>query len=83
MPTYAYKCDNCDVEFERSLSVSDRNVPTEQQCPRGCEQESVRQLFRQINLLYGFTKKTPDSFRQIIGQIDKQNPDNNLDLDKY
>ena len=29
MPTYQYKCKNCDFEFEDTFKIDDRNIPIE------------------------------------------------------
>ena len=37
MPTYAYRCDDCDVTFEVFKAMSDSDIP--EACP-GCEGET-------------------------------------------
>ena len=34
MPTYDYKCEKCEHEFEEMLSISRRKEPTEVPCER-------------------------------------------------
>ena len=34
MPTYNYKCEKCEHEFEEMLSISRRKEPTEVPCER-------------------------------------------------
>ena len=34
MPTYDYKCEKCEHEFEEMLSISRREEPTEVPCER-------------------------------------------------
>ena len=34
MPTYDYKCEKCEYEFEEMLSISRRKEPTEVPCER-------------------------------------------------
>ena len=34
MPTYNYKCEKCEHEFEEMLSISRREEPTEVPCER-------------------------------------------------
>ena len=47
MPFYEYKCDKCDVEFEKRISVKDRNsVP----CPQ-CNQ-LARKKFSVFNVTW-------------------------------
>ena len=29
MPTYQYRCKNCDFEFEDTFKIDDRNIPIE------------------------------------------------------
>jgi len=33
MPTYDYRCEKCNYVFEEFLTISQRNKPTEQECP--------------------------------------------------
>jgi putative FmdB family regulatory protein len=40
MPTYDYKCKQCEHEFEEYLTISHRNDPTHELCPQeNCEGE--------------------------------------------
>ena len=32
MPTYDYKCENCENQFEKFLTISRRYEPTEEPC---------------------------------------------------
>ena len=34
MPTYDYKCEKCEHEFEEFLTIARRNEPTETPCER-------------------------------------------------
>jgi len=41
MPTYDYKCSNCDYEFEKILKISERKIPTENNCPNCNSQNCI------------------------------------------
>ena len=39
MPYYDYCCTSCEYEFEACMKISERNVPTEEPCPKCSESE--------------------------------------------
>ena len=50
MPTYTYKCNKCEHQFDIRQSMSDDNLTT---CPK-CKEEELRKL---INATGGFQLK--------------------------
>ena len=40
MPTYSYKCESCEHEFESLQKMNDRDNPTQESCP-ACGKLSV------------------------------------------
>ena len=43
MPTYDYKCEECENTFEESLKIVDRDAPTEQPCVH-CGGKVIQQI---------------------------------------
>ena len=48
MPTYVYKCNDCDYQFEVQQSFSD---PALTECPR-CEEGSVRRVINTVGVVF-------------------------------
>jgi putative FmdB family regulatory protein len=40
MPTYSYKCESCDHEFESLQKMNDRDNPTQEPCP-ACSKSAI------------------------------------------
>ena len=48
MPVYAYRCENCGVQFERMQRFSDDPVSV---CPE-CEQQAVRRMIQPAGIIF-------------------------------
>ncbi|MCO5186481.1 MAG: zinc ribbon domain-containing protein [Anaerolineae bacterium] len=48
MPTYSYKCNACDYEFERRQRMTDEPV---RKCPV-CGQPEVRRVISQVGIVF-------------------------------
>ena len=48
MPIYAYRCENCGVQFERRQSFEDDPLVT---CPE-CSEESLRKLIQPVGIVF-------------------------------
>lgn len=72
MPTYDYKCSNCEYCFDKILSISDRKLPESEPCPN-CNQNSIEIAISIPSLLSPFRveglKKPPSQFRERMQQI--------------
>ena len=88
MPTYQYKCKNCDFEFEDIFKMDDRNIPVENPQRYGtcsdegndsCDIQLVPQL---LNLQYTMRdsarRHTDDGFKDRMKEIHRQNPGSQL-----
>lgn len=70
MPTYRFRCQKCDAEFERFLSIT---APDPDQCPRCAETSSLKRLpLAGSGLIFkgsGFyiTDNRPDSYKKAAG----------------
>ena len=91
MPTYQYKCKNCDFEFEDTFKIDDRNIPVENPQKYGscngeggengtpCELQIVPQLLSlQYTMRDSARRHTSDGFKDRMKEIHRQNPGSNL-----
>ena len=91
MPTYQYKCKNCDFEFEDTFKIDDRNIPIENSQKYGscnhengedgtpCELQIVPQSPSQISMRDSFRRHTSDGWKDRLKEIKRQNPGSDLD----
>jgi putative FmdB family regulatory protein len=88
MPTYQYRCKNCDFEFEDTFKMDDRNDPVENPQKYGsCTDESndncAIQLVPQLpSLQYTMRdsarRHTDDGFKDRMKEIHRTNPGSQL-----
>ena len=91
MPTYQYKCKNCEFEFEDIFKIDDRNIPVENPQKYGscngeggesgtpCELQIVPQFPSPISMRDSFRRHTSDGWKDRLKEIKRQNPGSNLD----
>ena len=88
MPTYQYRCKNCDFEFEEVHKITDRNIPCENSKRYGscsdendipCDIQIVPQLLSSISMRDSFRRHTNDGWKDRLKEIKRQNPGSNLD----
>lgn len=48
MPTYVYRCDDCDYTFEARQRMSDDPLEL---CPK-CEEESLRRVINSVGIVF-------------------------------
>lgn len=81
MPTYSYRCKNCDHSFERFEKMADMDKALSEPCPE-CQTED--QIVMQIThlappvdpiRLMGSGAKLPSDWREFLGKMKKANPD--------
>lgn len=76
MPTYSYKCDNCDMIFQLILKMAEMDEPTQEPCPT-CKHLRVRQLITPV--AFGGEKiQATGGFKEVIQKIKEREPHNNL-----
>ena len=83
MPTYDYKCGNCDHEFEEILLISKREEPTKVPCQE-CGGE-VKQIiaapyfgYDNIKTRYSTNNKEPGWYSDKIKDMKRNIPGNTL-----
>lgn len=52
MPTYNYKCSNCNHEFEKFLKISEMNIPLEQPCPECNTENFISKIISAVKTSY-------------------------------
>jgi putative FmdB family regulatory protein len=87
MPTYEFRCDDCDVLFEEYLSISNRDKPLKCPCPK-CQSMGVKRAFESFPTVgYDTNLKPTSDFKELIdtvknnGQVPKRYHDR-LDASK-
>lgn len=80
MPIYSYKCEKCDHEFEKLLSISNLNKPNEEPCPVCSAEKSVIRTISLSTIVSGvsLSDKRPDGFRDVLKHIQKSHPNGNI-----
>ena len=87
MPTYQYRCKNCDFEFEEEHKMVDRNIPCENPKRYGtcnddksfCDIQIVPQHPSMISMRDSFRRHTSDGWKDRLKEIKRQNPGSNID----
>ena len=73
MPTYDYRCKNCEEVFDKILKISDREMPTKNPCPFCEEADTVELCLSAPSLVSTFRidglKKPSGQFRDRMNQI--------------
>lgn len=88
MPTYDYKCSECDHIFERSSMISERNIPETEPCPSCSKENCVHQYFGNgaaaIVDPVSIGRRKPDSgFKEVLHKIHEGMPKSNLDKSRF
>ena len=90
MPTYQYKCRNCDFEFEEEHRISDRNIPVndprrygscsdENYIYKPCDIHIVPQLSSMMYTMRDSARRhTDDGFKDRMKEIHRTNPGSQL-----
>ena len=91
MPTYQYRCKNCDFEIEEDHKIADRNIPVENAWRYGscndecgengtsCDIQIVPQLLSSVSMRDSFRRHTSDGWKDRLKEIKRQNPGSDLD----
>lgn len=74
MPTYDYRCSNCEHKFEKIFKIADRNIPETEPCPI-CSKKCVSIVFAAPSLVSPFRVdglvKPKGDFKERMQQIKK------------
>ena len=76
MPTYDYKCEECEYEFEEMLLISKRDEPTKEPC-KECGGEIKQVMYApyfgydNIKTRHSQNNKEPSWFKERMSEIKK------------
>ena len=81
MPTYLYKCSDCEHNFEESYRISDRNIPVDKTC--GVCGRGIIAIVPQVpSVMYTLRdsprRHTSDGFKDRMKEIQRNHPGGNL-----
>jgi putative FmdB family regulatory protein len=82
MPTYQYKCNECENEFEEIHRIADREVPVDKLCGicgRG-KIQLIPQIPSMISMRGSWRQHTSDGWKDRLKEIKRNNPGSQLDI---
>ena len=82
MPTYQYKCNECENEFEEIHKIVDRENPVDTLC-ESCGQGNIKlvpQFPSMVSMRDGWRRHTDDGWKDRLKQIKRNNPGSTLDV---
>lgn len=86
MPTYDFKCRNCDYDIELFLKMADYEKPTLEPCP-SCGQIKVEQVLGPNALIdsvqLGIRKPDRTFQREVLGRMQKNIPQNKIGKGRF
>ena len=83
LPTYLYKCSECENNFEEVYRIADRNIPVGKTC--GVCGKGLIELIPQVpSVMYsmrdGFNRHTSDGFKDRMREIKRNHPLSGIDI---
>jgi len=82
MPTYQYKCKECENEFEEIHRVADREIPVGKSCGV-CGKGNIMlipQIPSMISMRGSWRQHTSDGWKDRLKEIKRTNPGSTLDI---
>ena len=82
MPTYQYKCNECENEFEEIHRIADREVPVDKLCGV-CGRGNIKlipQSPSMVSMRDGWRRHTDQGWKDHLKQIKRNNPGSTLDV---
>lgn len=76
MPTYKYRCVECENEFDEHRPIDEHDYPTKEPCSH-CNGE-IRKVIGLPGVSYGHTKRPPETFRKRMEEIKEAHPLHNI-----
>ena len=69
MPTYEFRCEDCDALFEEYLSISNRDKPLKCPCPK-CQSMGVKRAFESFPTVgFDTNLKPTKEFKELIDTV--------------
>ena len=82
MPTYQYKCSECENSFEEIYRITDREIPVDKVCGvcgRG-KIQLIPQIPSMISMRGSWRQHTSDGWKDRMKEIARNNPGHSLDV---
>tara|TARA_Y100000593_G_scaffold20210_1_gene40581 strand:- start:869 stop:1117 length:249 start_codon:yes stop_codon:yes gene_type:complete len=82
MPTYQYKCSECENSFEEIHRIVDREIPVDKVCGvcgRG-KIQLIPQIPSMISMRGSWRQHTSDGWKDRMKEIARNNPGHSLDV---
>ena len=82
MPTYQYKCSECENSFEEIYRIADREIPVDKVCGvcgRG-KIQLIPQIPSMISMRRSWRQHTSDGWKDRMKEIARNNPGHSLDV---
>ena len=81
MPTYLYKCSECDAKFEEVHRIAERELPLQASC-ESCSGslQIVPQLPTMITMRDSWQRHTSDGWKDRLKEIKRTNPGSTLEV---
>ena len=81
MPTYLYKCKECDSEFEEIHRIAERELPLDTPCEIcGGKVRLIPQIPAMVSMQGSWRAHTSDGWKDTLREIKKNNPGSTLDI---
>ena len=80
MPTYNYSCKECSHKFERFCKISERNIPTIEECPGCSRYNTIVQHIgspRIVSNVGSILSKTSDGWNDVLKSVKSGSGRNN------
>jgi len=81
MPTYQYKCKECENEFEEVHRIAEREIPVDTLC-ENCGQGNIMlipQMPSMISMRDTFHRHTSDGWKDRLKEIKRANPGSTIE----
>ena len=82
MPTYQYKCSECENSFEEIRRIADREIPVDKVCGvcgRG-KIQLIPQIPSMISMRGSWRQHTSDGWKDRLKEIKRSKPGSRLDI---
>lgn len=73
MPIYEYYCEKCKHTFEEYLSISNRDNPIEEPCPK-CDEKNVKRGISETTMGVDMNLKPPGWFQDKLSKMKDYTP---------
>lgn len=79
MPTYDFRCENCNHTFEEFLSMTQSDDPCHKPCPNCKKKKVVKDFSLPVQTrLMGTPIKHSNAFKDVISKIKNAHPKHNI-----